>query len=133
MPEFLPFVGTRYSKSRVNMENVVSPPFDVISREYRDVLYDRDPHNAVRIEFSRDEHPYTSAAKNFSEWKRDGTLIRAERPAFYVYHQVFDKPGGGEVTRTGVIGRMKLTPYSANEVIPHERTHDGPKRDRLEL
>jgi len=60
-------------------------------------------------------------------------LIRDEHPAFYVYHQIFDVPGSGEVTRTGVIGRVKLTPYSDNEVIPHERTHAAPKRDRLKL
>jgi uncharacterized protein (DUF1015 family) len=133
MPEFLPFVGTRYSKSRVNIENVVSPPYDIISSEYRDILYDRDPHNAVRLEFNRDNNPYTSSASFFANWKRDGILIHEERPAFYVYHQVFEKPDGGETTRTGVIGRLKLSDYSANEVIPHERTHAAPKRDRLEL
>lgn len=115
------------------MENVISPPYDIISSEYRNVLYDRNPHNAVRIEFNRDEDPYASATKNFSHWKHEGVLIRDERPAFYVYHQIFDVPGGGEVTRTGVIGRLKLTPYSDNQVIPHERTHDAPKRDRLKL
>jgi uncharacterized protein (DUF1015 family) len=133
MPEFLPFIGTRYNSSKVHIENVTSPPYDVISQDYRDRLYARDPHNVIRLEWSRDADPYRSAEKYFTEWKRTGILRREDRPAFYVYHQVFKKPNGEQVTRSGVIGRMKVSPYSAKEVIPHERTHDWPKKDRLEL
>ncbi len=96
-------------------------------------MYARDPHNVIRLEWSRDADPYRSAEKYFTEWKRSGILKREERAAFYVYHQVFKKPNGEQVTRSGVIGRIKVSPYSAKEVIPHERTHDWPKKDRLEL
>jgi uncharacterized protein (DUF1015 family) len=133
MPEFLPFIGTRYNPSKVQIENVTSPPYDVISQDYRGRLYARDSHNVIRLEWSRDSDPYRSAEKYFTEWKRTGILKREDHTAFYVYHQVFAKPDGEQVTRTGVIGRMKVSPYAEREVIPHERTHDWPKKDRMEL
>ncbi|SRR5579883_23507 len=133
MPEFLPFIGTRYNPSTVRADNVTSPPYDVISSEFRDVLYERDPHNVIRLEFNRDADPYTSAARNFEAWKNEKILIREERPAYYVYHQIFDKPEGGQITRTGVLGRLSLAPDSVKQVLPHERTHAGPIRDRFEL
>ncbi len=133
MPEFLPFIGTRYNPSKVQIENVTAPPFDVISQEYRDRLYERDPHNVIRLEWSREADPYESAARYFKEWKRAGILKQEEHAVFYVYHQVFKKPDGEQVTRSGVIGRVKVSPYAAKEVLPHERTHDWPKKDRLEL
>ncbi len=133
MAEFLPFIGTRYNAAKVRIENVTSPPYDVISEDYRRQLYARDPHNVIRLEWSREPDPYASAAHYFKEWKQTGILRPEEGEAFYVYHQVFKKPDGEQVTRGGVIGRMRVSPYSAHEVIPHERTHDWPKRDRLEL
>jgi uncharacterized protein (DUF1015 family) len=133
MPEFLPFIGTRYNPSKVHIENVTAPPFDVISQEYRNLLYDRDAHNVIRLEWSRDADPYDSAARYFKEWKQTGILMQDDRAMFYVYHQVFKKPDGEQVTRSGVIGRIKVSDYAAREVLPHERTHDWPKKDRLEL
>ncbi len=133
MPEFLPFIGTRYNPSKVHIEDVTSPPFDVISPEYRNLLYERDPHNVIRLEWSRDADPYASAERYFKEWNRAGILKRESHPTFYVYHQVFRKPDGEQVTRSGVIGRMKVSPYAEKNVIPHERTHDWPKKDRMEL
>ncbi len=133
MPEFLPFIATRYNPSRVQLENVTSPPYDVISQEYRDLLYERDPHNIIRLEWNRDSDPYGTATRFFREWKKDGILRPDERPAFYVYRQIFRVPDGGEISRSGVIGRIKLSPYSEKEVLPHERTHAAPKQDRLAL
>ena len=133
MPEFLPFLGTRYNSSKVQIENVTSPPYDVISDDFRNLLYERDPHNVIRIEWSKEADPYTSAKDYFEEWKRVGILKSETHPAFYVYHQIFKTPDGEQVTRMGVIGRIKLSPYSKGEVLPHERTHAWPKKDRLEL
>jgi uncharacterized protein (DUF1015 family) len=133
MPQFLPFIGTRFDKSKVAIQDVVAPPYDVISPEYRDVLYARNDHNIIRLELSRDEDPYTSAQNCLSEWLNEGYLIREQRPAFYVYYQTFMTPSGETVTREGVLGKLKLAPYSEGEVLPHERTLMAPKRDRLKL
>ena len=133
MPEFLPFIGTRFDKSKVSIQDVVAPPYDVISPEYRDILYARNDHNIIRLELSREDDPYTSAENCLREWLKEGYLIRERRPAFYVYYQTFTTPEGETVTREGVLGKLKLAPYSEKQVLPHERTLMAPKRDRLKL
>ena len=48
MPRIEPFRALRYDPERVELSNVIAPPYDVVAREERGQLYDRDPHNAVR-------------------------------------------------------------------------------------
>src|SRR5688572_21927155 len=133
MNSFYPFFGTRYNKEKVALRKVVAPPYDVISSDYRDALYELDAHNVVRLEFSRDADPYGSAKNDLDEWKRDGILIRDAEPAFYVYYQTFTTPSGEQVTRRGVLGRLKVTPYSEGNVLPHELTLPKAKKDRFDL
>lgn len=133
MNQFSPFRGTRYNKEKVRMKNVVAPPYDVISDDFRNELYALDEHNVVRLEFSRETDPYTSAKRDFDAWKRDGILMRDSEPAFYVYYQTFTTPTGEQVTRRGVLGRLKVTPYSEGNVLPHELTLPKAKKDRFDL
>lgn len=130
---FSPFRGTRYDSGNVQMSTVVAPPYDVISDQYRNELYDSDEHNVVRLEYSRDEDPYVSAKRDFDEWKRKGILIQDNEPAFYVYYQTFTAPGGEQLTRRGLIGRLKVTPYTEGNVLPHELTLPKAKKDRFDL
>jgi uncharacterized protein (DUF1015 family) len=133
MNQFQPFKGTRYNAEKVEAKNVVSPPYDVISTVQQAELYQKDPHNVVRLELNHDADPYTSAKKYFDEWKSESILKTDPIPTFYVYYQTFLTPEGKQVTRRGVLGRLKLTPYSSGDVLPHERTHSGPKKDRMKL
>ncbi len=133
MNSFSPFIGTRYNKDLVAVRKVVAPPYDVISSDYRDGLYELDAHNVVRLEFSRDADPYASAKKDFDQWKRDGILIRDSDAAFYVYYQTFTTPSGEQVTRRGVLGRLKVTPYAEGNVLPHEQTLPKAREDRFKL
>jgi len=133
MNQFQPFKGTRYNLEKVKPKDVVSPPYDVISPEQQKNLYDKDPHNVVRLELNHDADPYTCAKQYFDEWKNNGVLRADPSSAFYVYYQTFKTPGGEQVTRRGVLGRLRLTPYSSGDVLPHERTLSGPKKDRMKL
>ncbi len=133
MNHFIPFIGTRYNSSKVKIKDVVSPPYDVISPEQRDAYYEKDPHNVIRLELNRDTDPYASAAKFFQSWKADGVLIREDAPSYYVYYQTFTTPQGEQVTRRGVLGRLKVTPYAEGNVLPHERTLPKAKKDRFAL
>ena len=133
MNSFQPFKGTRYNSDKVKAKDVVSPPYDVISPAQQTELYAKDPHNVVRLELNHDADPYSSAKKYFDEWKDKGVLRADSAPAFYVYYQTFKTPGGEQVTRRGVLGRLRLTPYSSGDVLPHERTLSGPKKDRMKL
>ena len=116
------------------MASVICPPFDVISPEEQRELYARSPLNAVRIEgadFSMGDR-YEQTAKTLAVWRGDGTLARDGAESFYVYRQTFEH-GGKTYSRTIVFARLRLVPWEAGEVLPHEQTFGGPKEDRLKL
>jgi uncharacterized protein (DUF1015 family) len=133
MNNFQAFIGTRYNPEKILIKDVVSPPYDVISPAQQTDLYEKEPHNVIRLELNHDPDPYTSAKNYFDEWKKEEVLLSDSAPAFYVYYQTFLTPAGEQVTRRGVLGRLRLTPYSSGDVLPHERTHSGPKKDRMKL
>lgn len=133
MNQFLPFIGTRYNSEKVRPKDVVSPPYDVISPAQQTELYEKDPHNVVRMELNHDAHPYHSAKNYLDVWKEEDILRADPVPAYYVYYQIFRAPEGRQVTRRGLLGKLRLTPYSTGDVLPHERTLSGPKKDRMQL
>lgn len=133
MNDFLPFIGTRYNSEKIRIKNVVAPPYDVISSEQQKDLFTKDDYNVVRLELNPDADSHQSAKRYFDEWKREGILVRDREASFYVYYQTFKTPEGEQVTRRGVLGRLRVTPYSEGNVLPHEQTLSGPKKDRFAL
>lgn len=140
MAEIAPLKPLRYDLSRLassgGLAAVVAPPYDVISPEQRAELAARHPHNVVKLILPEGEGDakYAKAAELYRAWRNEGVLVRDEEPAFYVYTQTFTPPGGGApVRRRGFLGLVKLVPFSARIVLPHERTLSGPKEDRLKL
>lgn len=134
MPQLDPFAGTRYTSG--DLEDLVCPPYDIISPAQQDDLYERNPHNAVRLELPRGDgvERYESAARTFAEWVKSGILSRDDDPCLYVYRQDFHAPDGAPSSVTGVIGALALEEFGdTSGVLPHERTMEGPKRDRLAL
>jgi uncharacterized protein (DUF1015 family) len=129
-----PFHGYRYRQSAGrDISRVVAPPYDQISPEQREHLYALDPHNVVRITFPRDEpDKYRRANRVLDGWLGDAAWAPDERPAIYPYHQRY-AVDGRRVTRTGFIALGEVTDYAQGVVLPHERTHAGPKKDRMEL
>jgi uncharacterized protein (DUF1015 family) len=128
----LPFAGYRYAAGG-DVSALVAPPYDQISPETRERLYAMSPENVVRVTFPRDEpDKYGGARRTLDRWIADGVFVREDRPAIYPYHQTY-RVGGETVTRTGFIALGEVTDYGERVVLPHERTHAGPKKDRLEL
>lgn len=138
MTDIAPLTPLRYDLSRLRggLADVVSPPYDVISPEDRAALAARHPHNVVHLELPEGEGDakYASAAALLARWRVEGVLVRDTQPAFYRYDQTFRPPGGGSsITRRGFLALVRLVPFSARIVLPHERTLAGPKEDRLKL
>ncbi|MEW6720000.1 MAG: DUF1015 domain-containing protein [Thermodesulfobacteriota bacterium] len=141
MADVKPFRGIHYDSGRVgDLTLVVTPPYDVISPEEQEALHRRHERNIVRIDFGREmegDRPgsdkYSRAAGWFREWLADGTLVRDPDPSLYYYEQEFTIPGKGTFVRKGFLGALKLSPFGEGVVFPHERTHSGPKVDRLLL
>jgi len=134
-----PFTGVIYNQRvEPDLGMVLAPPYDVISSNMQDELYERSPHNVVRLilgrQFSDDgdaNNRYTRAAGVLRNWMGDGTLTRTEAPAIYLYAQRYTVEGIAR-ERVGFMCRIKLSPLG-KDVHPHERTLAGPKLDRLML
>src|SRR5258708_34674794 len=108
MPEISPFPGIFYNGSVVQMDDVVAPPYDVISPHLQAELYERNPYNVVRLILGREADPYHSAAKHLTKWWSDRALIRDDEPRLYVLSQTFPLPGGSPVERVGFIAACRL-------------------------
>ena len=137
MPSFHPFPGLRYSRSHVAaLDDVVCPPYDVISESERIALEAKSPSNIVRLELPRDNDSggdrYQRAAALLDAWRDGGILHRDAIPAFYGYRMRFTGPTGAPRQTVGVIGALELEPPGSG-ILPHEETTPKAKTDRLEL
>jgi uncharacterized protein (DUF1015 family) len=132
MPLIKSFAGVRYDFTRVTPDLVVAPPYDVIDGALRDTLYDADPHNIVRLISGRGADPYAEARATLAQWARSGILRRDPVPALYLLEQEFRRADGRPFVRSGFIAACRLEEFGGS-VLPHEKTHSGPKEDRLRL
>jgi uncharacterized protein (DUF1015 family) len=135
MADVLPLRGLRYQSSAVgDFGTVLAPPYDVISADTQQALYSKGPYNVVRLEFGLEsgEGRYDAAAQTLERWKNEGVLARDDTPAFYLYEQVFEY-AGSEYHRQSIIARVRLEPWDAGVILPHEHTLAGPKEDRFRL
>ncbi len=125
-----PFRALRYDPSTAGpLETLVAPPYDVISDEQQDELRARSPHNVVRLTLPDSED---QAARELAEWRAKGILVE-EPPAVWALEQDYVGPDGVARTRFGIVASLKVEPYQTGTVLPHERTHAGPKEGRLRL
>jgi uncharacterized protein (DUF1015 family) len=111
------------------LDALVAPPYDVIGPEQREALLESNAHNIVHLTLP--ESP-EAAAETLAAWRKDGVL-REEEPAVWWIEQDYTGPDGVARTREGIGGSIEATPYSAGEVLPHERTHANVKEERLEI
>ena len=137
-----PFRGWRYDLQQAgaaSLNELVTPPYDVINDQQQAAFYARNPHNVIRIDLARD-HPgdddrtnrYRRAAETLTSWQASGILRQETEPAMYLLRERYPTADGGQGVRTGLIFRLKLAPWGEG-ILPHERTFPGAKADRLAL
>jgi uncharacterized protein (DUF1015 family) len=140
MADVQAFRAFRYDLARVGtLGDVIAPPYDVIDAALQQSLYDRSPHNVIRLILNREtsadsEHDnrYTRSAQCLRDCLRDGILVQDSARALYVYHQEFEVDGRRHV-RKGFLARVRLEPFGQGRIYAHEETLAGPKADRLKL
>jgi uncharacterized protein (DUF1015 family) len=140
MADIQPFRGLRYTHEKVgDLAQIITPPFDVTSKEAQARYYERHPYNVIRLELGRQEptdnilnNVYTRAAVTLSEWRLEDILYQETLPSYYLYQQRFTY-GGQSYTRTSLLARVRLEPWSARVVLPHEHIRTKDKEDRLNL
>jgi len=135
MGEIQPIRALRYDLDRTGgLQDVVAPPYDVIDAEQRAALIARSPYNVVEIDLPQDPgDPYAHAAEVFRRWQEEGVLTRDDEPALWALEQDYTGPDGRRRKRHGFFARVKVEDYGPGRIRPHERTHPGPKEDRLRL
>src|SRR5271166_60468 len=138
MADVQPLRAIHYDPAVVGaLANVVAPPYDVIDATQRAALIARSPFNVVAVDLPQAEpggrDPYTSAGELFESWQLQGVLVRDGEPALWAHTQDYSGPDGKRRTRRGFFCRVRIEEYGPGRVRPHERTHPGPKEDRLRL
>ncbi len=130
MPTVRPFSALRYDPAVAGpLDDLVAPPYDVISDEQRLGYLARSPYNVVHLTLPDSEE---QAGRDLAEWRRDNVLA-AQPESYWWLAQDYVGPDGVARTREGFAASVPVTPYEAGEVLPHERTHAGPKEGRLRL
>ena len=91
MSEIKAFKGLRYKSEKLNLEEVITEPYDRITPTMQEDYYRRNPYNVVRIILGKDddpEHPekdkYKRANIYLDKWESEGLLIRENQNALYL-------------------------------------------------
>jgi uncharacterized protein (DUF1015 family) len=129
VPTVRPFRALRYAEAAGPLDALVAPPYDVIDDVQRQGYLARSPHNVVHLTLPESEE---QAARDLAAWRAEGTL-QEEEPRYWWIAQDYTGPDGVARTREGFAASVPVTPYEDGQILPHERTHAGPKEGRLRL
>ncbi len=130
MATIRPFRALRYDEAVAGpLASLVAPPYDVISAEQRVDYLARSPHNVVHLTLPDSEE---QAARDLADWRESGALVE-EQPAYWWLKQDYTGPDGVARSREGFVAALRAEPYDRHVILPHERTHAGPKEGRLRL
>ncbi|HST55487.1 MAG TPA: DUF1015 domain-containing protein [Solirubrobacteraceae bacterium] len=135
MADVQPLRALHYDTAIVgSLSDVVSPPYDVIDAHQRAQLLARSPYNVVAVDLPQgNPDPYAVAQELFDTWQLQSAVVRDREPALWAHTQQYTGPDGVVQTRRGFFCRVRVQEYGAGRIRPHERTHPGPKEDRLRL
>src|ERR1700754_620306 len=135
MADVEPLLALHYDLAKVGgLQPVAAPPYDVIDAAQRAELLGRSPYNVVEIDLPQNGADiYGHAAEVLKAWNAEGIVVRDDTPSLWALAQDYTGPDGQVRTRHGVFARVKVEDYGPGRIRPHERTHPGPKEDRLRL
>jgi uncharacterized protein (DUF1015 family) len=137
MPRVEPLRALHYDPAVAGpLQQLAAPPYDVIDAAQRAALQARSPYNVVAIDLPEDPDGgdrYDHAARLLSAWRADGAVVLDDEPALWALVQDYTGPDGRRLTRNGFFARVRVEDYGPGTIRPHERTHPGPKADRLSL
>jgi uncharacterized protein (DUF1015 family) len=141
MADVLPFNGLRYNPKQItDMSAVMAPPYDVINAAEQKAFYGQHPNNVIRLILNhiyssdtKTRNRYSRAASTLQQWQKDEILLRDAKPGYYAYWQDYTLPDGRTYVRKGVLGRLKLSPFTDGVVFGHELTHKKARNDRTML
>jgi len=139
MVEVAPFKGITYNKEKIaQLDDVMSPPYDIISPKKQEELYEKHPNNFVRLILgkqlpsdSETNNRYTRAKKDFNTWQNQDILKKSNLDSIYPYQISYTMDGKKKIMNGFFILLQLDKEYK--QVKAHEKTLSKPKADRLEL
>ncbi|MDR0972077.1 MAG: DUF1015 family protein [Bacteroidales bacterium] len=128
------FRGLRPPKEIASL--LASRPYDVLnSKEAREEAKD-NKYSLLRITKAEidlpegvDEHSqevYDKVVENFNMFKKNGWLVKDEKPKLYIYAQTMDGR-----TQYGIVGCTHIEDYFNNKIKKHELTRKDKEDDRM--
>ncbi|MDD4875602.1 MAG: DUF1015 domain-containing protein [Dehalococcoidales bacterium] len=140
MAEIRPFRGVHYNKQLLsNLSQIICSPYDIISPQLQQELYQRSHYNFIRLEHGREvpqdtatDNKYTRSASTLEQWLKEGVLEIDETPAIYLHDHYFTYQNM-EYKRRGIIACVRLEEWDKMIIRPHEGTLAEPKSDRINL
>jgi uncharacterized protein (DUF1015 family) len=129
-----PFHALRPQAGRA--EEVIAPPYDVVSTDEARALAAGRPHSFLHISRPEIDLPrgtssyadetYARGAANLAALVDGGVLVRDAEPSYYVYRMQM----AGR-TQTGVAFAASVAAYEANRIKRHELTRPDKEKDRV--
>lgn len=133
MAEIKGYKGLRFNCEKAGkIEELVCPPYDIISDQQREEYIKTNPHNIIRLELPKGDDKYNKAAEILNDWLEKGILVKEDKPTIYIYEEEFTAYGERKAIK-GIICRVKLEEFSKGIILPHEFTLSKAKEDRLNL
>ena len=142
MAKVIPFQGLRYNTEKFkDLEKVTAPPYDIVTPAEQQELYNQDEYNIIRLDYGMDfenddeeNNKYTRSGVYLKKWIEEQVLVLEEKPAFYIYEQIFSL--GNDAAKhslKGIISLVQLEEFASGIILPHEETISKAKKDRLDL
>ncbi|KYK32022.1 MAG: hypothetical protein AYK22_00235 [Thermoplasmatales archaeon SG8-52-3] len=139
MVKVIPFKGVTYNYETIkNLDNLMSPPYDIISEKMQTELYNKHPKNFVRLilgkqnsDDNEENNRYTRAKELLNQWFKESILIESNKPSIFPYKIEYNIDSKKKIMN-GFFILLKLDP-EYKEVRAHEKTLSKPKEDRLNL
>lgn len=135
MPQVKPFKAVIYNQKKSGkLEDLLAPPYDVISAKQQKGYYARSPYNIIRVILgkttARDtprNNQYVRAGKFLQQWLDQKVLKKDKLSSIYVYEQTHQG-----VRRLGIVALLHLEPLGRS-IFPHEDTLLDHRIDRMNL
>ncbi len=134
VPRFTPFPALRYCDHRI--DDLVAPPYDVLSDADLDELNARDRFNITHVDVPRESDGpgrYERAGETLRQWIDAGVMAFDDQATFTLYRLRFTDASGARRSIVGVLGGLEVGPYGECGVLPHERITPKASTDRLDL
>lgn len=134
MVDTRPLKALEYDPKKVELGQVVAPPFDVIPPAEVERLRKKSPCNIVHLTLpkaAKEKDPHAQADQQLEAWIQSGVLKPTSDEAVYAY-EIWYTHRHQEKRMRGVVLGLKVDP-TYKQVVPHERIFDKPAEDRLKL